>query len=140
MTLKSSLNSACSTFLTTSVRLPQINYRPGSLLSLPVKNISNQWIFWHSYRQKVDCVVHFLHLRAVWWPGKHLLVCNCQIFTDFKIFVTGRLSNKPFLVWLLTIPPHLKYVATLPCNLWPLACFLTIMYHKVVWQHMQGLV
>jgi len=33
------------------------------------------------------------------------------------------LSNKPFLIWLLTIPPHLKYVATLPCNLSIIACF-----------------
>ena len=88
MTPKSSLNSACSTFLTTSVRLPQINYRPGSLLSLPVKNISNQWIFWHSYRQKVDCVVHFLHLRAVWWPGNHLLVCNFAKYSPILKFLS----------------------------------------------------
>jgi len=27
---------------------------------------------------------------------------------------TDRLSNKPFLIWLWTTPPHLKYVATLP--------------------------
>jgi len=33
------------------------------------------------------------------------------------------LSNKPFLVWLLTTPPHLKYAATLPCNLLLMACF-----------------
>ena len=32
------------------------------------------------------------------------------------IFFTDR-SNKRFLIWLLTTPPHLKYVATLPCNL-----------------------
>jgi len=44
-----------------------------------------------------------------------------QIFTDFKI--THRLSNKPFLIWLLTTPTHLKYVATLPCNLSLMACF-----------------
>jgi len=33
------------------------------------------------------------------------------------------LSNKPFLIWLLTTPPRLKYVATLPCNLSLMACF-----------------
>jgi len=33
------------------------------------------------------------------------------------------LSNKPFLIWLLTTPPHLKYAATLPCNLSLMACF-----------------
>ena len=36
------------------------------------------------------------------------------------------LSNKPFLIWLLTTPPHLKYVATLPCNLSLMACFADI--------------
>jgi len=34
-----------------------------------------------------------------------------------------RLSNELFLIWLLTTPPHLKYAATLPCNLSLMACF-----------------
>jgi len=42
---------------------------------------------------------------------------------QFKKKFTDRLSNKPFLIWLLTTPPHLKYVATLPCNLSLMACF-----------------
>jgi len=43
----------------------------------------------------------------------------CQIFTDFLYFFhcTDRLSNKPCIIWLLKIPPHLKYVPTVPCNL-----------------------
>ena len=49
-----------------------------------------------------------------------------------------RLSNKLFFIWLLTTPPHLKYVATLPCNWSLIACFLTWMCHKVVCQHRQG--
>ena len=57
---------------------------------------------------------------------------------QFKKKFTGRLSNKPFLIWLLTTPPHLKYVATLPCNVSLIACFLTLVVHKVVWQNMQG--
>jgi len=52
-----------------------------------------------------------------------------QILTDFQFF-TGRLTN----------PPHLKYVATLLCNLSLIACFLTLTFHKVAWQHMQGMV
>ena len=36
------------------------------------------------------------------------------------------LSNKPFLNWLLRTPPHLKYVATVPCNLSLMACFADI--------------
>jgi len=52
-----------------------------------------------------------------------------------------KLSNQPFLIWLLATPPHLKYVATLPCNLSLIVRFLTLMFHKVVWQqHMQGVV
>ena len=35
----------------------------------------------------------------------------------FIFFSTDGLGNKPFLIWLLTIPPHLKYVTTVPCNL-----------------------
>ena len=39
---------------------------------------------WHTYvtGKKTDCVVHFLSLLAVWWPGtysardNHLLACN----------------------------------------------------------------
>ena len=41
-------------------------------------------------------------------------------------FFSHRLSNKPFLIWLFTTPSHLKYVATLPCNLWLMACFAVI--------------
>jgi len=67
----------------------------------------------------------------------HVLACN---FTDLKKCFTDRLSNKPFLIWLLTTLPHLNYVTTLPCNLSLIACFLMLLFHKVVWQHMQGMV
>jgi len=40
--------------------------------------------------------------------------------------LTHRLSNKPFLIWLLTTPSHLKYVAKLHCNLSLMACFADI--------------
>ena len=67
-------------------------------------------------------------------------------------------------MWLLTTPPHLECVAALPCdftslrftlfnqqfkihmlcipyaNLSLIACFLTLMFHKVVWQNMQEVV
>jgi len=41
---------------------------------------------------------------------------------------------------LLIIPPHLKNVATQPHNLSLITGFLTLMFHKVMWQHMQGVV
>jgi len=63
----------------------------------------------------------------------------CQIFTDFNFFSTLRLSNKRFLIWLLTTPLHLKYAATLViCRSW--LVLLTLMFHRVVWQHMLGAV
>ena len=34
-----------------------------------------------------------------------------------KTFFSGRFCHKPFLIWLLKVPPHLKYVTTAPCNL-----------------------
>jgi len=48
----------------------------------------------------------------------HLLACNSAKYSPIsKLFFTYRLSKKPFLIWLLITLPHLKYVATLPCNL-----------------------
>ena len=35
----------------------------------------------------------------------------------FHIFFSHRLGNKPFLIWLLTASPHLKYADTIPSNL-----------------------
>jgi len=55
-----------------------------------------------------------------------LLVTLCQIFTDLKKCFTHRLSNEPFLICLLTAPPRLKYVATLPLPLSLMACFADI--------------
>ena len=89
--------------------------------------------------------MHFLRLLAAWWPGtqtarnNHLLACNfAKYLPIFLIFFTGRLSNKHFLISLLTTPPHLNNVATLSCNLSSIACFLTLIFYKVVWQHMLG--
>ena len=58
---------------------------------------------------------------------------------------THRLSNKPFLIWLLTTPSHLKYVATLSCNFSLMVCFADSNISQgseatVVQQHVQGAV
>ena len=42
--------------------------KKGLLLSLRVKKNLNRRI-WQSYKQKRDCLVHFLRLLAVCWPG-----------------------------------------------------------------------
>ena len=41
----------------------------GLLLSLRVKGILKSVKIWQSYKQKRDCLVHFLPLSAVSWPG-----------------------------------------------------------------------
>jgi len=56
--------------------------------------------------------------------NNHVIVCNIAKYS--QIFFTYRLSNKYLLIWLLTTAPHLKYVATVPCNLSLMACFAAI--------------
>ena len=57
----------------------------------------------------------------------HALACNFAKYAPIlNFFSTHRLSNEPFLIRLLTTPPHLKYAATLPCNLLLMACFVVI--------------
>jgi len=91
-----------------------------------------------SYKQELDCFVHFLRLLAVFWPSaqsarkNHVLACNFAKYSPILIFFTHRLSNKPFLIWLSTTRPHLKHVATLPCSLSLMAYFADINVHKVV--------
>jgi len=64
---------------------------------------------WQSYKQKNGCLTKFARLANTLLKDKESLVettCN--------------------LIWLLTTPPHLKYAATLPCNLSSRACFADI--------------
>ena len=88
---------------------------------------------WQNYRQECGCLIHFARLantllkdeeKKVHETIRFLLVTLPNIYRFKKI--TDTLSNKPFLIWLLTTPPHLKYVATLPCNLSSMACFAYI--------------
>ena len=80
---------------------------------------------WQSYKQERDCLMHFFRFLSVL---ARRAKCMRQPHTDFKSLFTHRLSNKLVLIWLLTTPPHLKYVATctLPCNLSLMACFADI--------------
>jgi len=69
----------------------------------------------------------------------HVFACIFAKYSLILIFFTLRLSNKRFLIWLLTTPLHLKYAATLAsCRSW--LVLLTLMFHRVVWQHMLGAV
>jgi len=76
----------------------------------------------------VSCTFSSFTVR---WPSAHvheaitfLLVTLPSIHRLKKM--TRRLRNIPFLIWLLTTPPHLKVVATLPCNLSLMACYADI--------------
>jgi len=53
----------------------------------------------------------------------HVFASN---FAEYSSILNHILSNKLFLIWLLTTSPHLKYTATLPCNLSLMACFADI--------------
>ena len=43
--------------------------KKGLLLSLRVKFFLNLVNIWQSYKQKRDCLMHFLRVLAVCWPG-----------------------------------------------------------------------
>ena len=82
--------------------------------------------------------MHFLRLLAACWPGvqsasdNHAVAYNFAKYSPILDFLTHRLSNKPFLIWLLTTSSYLNYVPTLPCNLSLMAFLLTLTFHKVV--------
>ena len=87
---------------------------------------------WQSYKQERGCLMYFAHLANTLLKDEestrdnHVLACNFAIHSLIIIFLTLRLINKPFLIWLLTTLPNLKYAATLPCNLSLMACFAEI--------------
>jgi len=70
----------------------------GLLLRLSVKKIKSVDIR-QSYKEKRDCLVHFLHLLAVWWPGtqiarnNHVLACNFAKYSVIKKSLTGLTIN-----------------------------------------------
>ena len=82
--------------------------KKGLLLSLRVKKKLKSVNIWQSYKQERDCLVHFLHLLAVCWPGaqsawdNHALACDfCQIFTDFSKDATKQTfhTKKSSVAW-----------------------------------------
>ena len=91
---------------------------------------------WQRYKQERGCLVHFVRLAT-----NALLKDNGSARDNHVLAKYSPISNF-FSTHRLSIdnPPHLKYVPTLRCNLLPIACFLTLVFPKVVWQHMQGAV
>jgi len=93
-----------------------------------------------SVRQSLKFLVSMVSIFCVQRKARdnHLLLVTLPDVHRFqKNLFTDRLGSKPLIIWLLTTPSHLKYVSTLPCNLSLITCLMTLMFHKVVWQHMQ---
>jgi len=120
----------------TYLRCSEVFYnqiKKGLLLTLTVKKCLKSVNIWQSYKQERGCLVHFVRLAITLLKDEesardsHVLACNFANVHRFQnIFFTDRLSNKPFLISLLTTPPRLKYVPTLPYNLSLMACFANV--------------
>ena len=54
------------------------------------------------------------------------LIVTLAVITDLKKIIHSQTQQLTFLNLVLRTPPHLKYVATLPCNLSLMACFANI--------------
>ena len=86
---------------------------------------------WHSYKQERDCLVHFLRLLAVCWPGaqsawdNHALACNFAKYSPIQFFSLTDSAINHFNS-IVNNPTPLKHVDTLPCNLSLMACFADI--------------
>ena len=79
---------------------------------------------WQGYKKEGGCLVHFVRLATTLLKKKkvhdtiHLFAYNyAKCLSILKISSLTDSATKPCLIWLLTIPPHLKYVTTVPCNL-----------------------
>jgi len=88
------------------------------------------------YLVKLQARAWLSHALCTPWPARcyktkkvhetitFLLVTLPNIYRFKKS--TDRLGNKLFQIWLLTTPPNLQHVASLPCKLSLMACFADI--------------
>jgi len=58
----------------------------------------------------------FSHYRVGQKWGHRLMTIILSVLNRFKNFFTGRFLSKFAVKWILKIPPHLAYAATLPCE------------------------
>jgi len=59
-------------------------------------------------------------------------VCGCFVIAVTVLYRMLEAIQRPFAVYFNRPRTHLRYVATLPCNLSVIACFPTLMFHTVV--------
>jgi len=62
----------------------------------------------------------------------HVLVCNFAKYSPILIFFHSQTQKYTIINLIINTPPHLKYVATLPCDLSLMVFLLRLMFHKVV--------
>jgi len=58
----------------------------------------------------------YVLVRYTGWAKKRSHTLIGEILTDFIIFFTGGFLVKFAVKWILNIPTHLVYIATLPCE------------------------
>ena len=101
----------------------------------PGKHVLDEDAHWHhlantikrSMREAMRPYVHTVTQERVntGWAKK--------LHTELTAIILSNLNR-------LTSLPHVKFVATLPCTLLLIAYFLALMFCKVVWQYVQGVV
>jgi len=57
-----------------------------------------------SYKQERGCLTQFARLASA--RDNHVLACNFAEYSPILIIFTHGLSNKPYLIWLLTTSPQ----------------------------------
>ena len=95
---------------------------------------------WHSYGSKSG----LWHLwRSLTFSSVAVGYTKCTEQPPFCLLNIHRFKKNHLLtqqftffkIWLLITPPHLNYAAAFLYTLSLIACFLILMFHKVVWQH-----
>jgi len=73
---------------------------------------------WYPRCHDVCTVCHRKHIQTAWAKkrGHRLMTIILSILTDLRIFFTERFLVKLAVKWMLRIPLHLAFVATLPCE------------------------
>jgi len=92
------------------------------------KNLNGEYVA--QLRAKGGLPVHFLQLLAVWLPLQ-VLVTLPNIHRLKKSLAQSAIHFPLNLVIDNPITPHLIHVATLPCNLSLIGCYLTLTFRKV---------
>ena len=81
-----------------------------------MKKKSKIGIHFAKLQQEDGCLLHFVRKSIIQLTARHdpSFARYNDKYLPISIFFTNRLSNKPVLIRLLTMLPHLKYQTTVP--------------------------